>query len=535
MRIANEPRTHQMGAPQRVATRKTKTFPAPTRGWVRNENLAEDDPADAAADVLENFFPFAYGVRVRGGSTLYATVGSGQRVGAIIPYVAGAQTNLFAANANALYDITTVADPAVSPAAVLSSLGSADWQWVQFSTPGGVFLRMVNGIDTPLVYDGATWGTAPAITGPSSANNLSHVWQFKNRLFFCEKNTLNAWYLPTDNIGGAASKFPLGGVAKRGGSLLFGTSWSIWTLYGIAEKCIFVTTEGEVIVYEGTDPSNAASWALEGVYRIGRPLGPRALFKAGGDIGIATDIGIVPLSQVFTTDLGALGNKALTNAIETEWDKEVTNRTGVYPWHVEMWPTKQMLIVAMPTYSSLPLRCFVANIRTGAWCRYTGWDTHCLGLYVNRMFFGTSSGTVVEAETGGSDQGTPYTCRYASLYDDLGAPGQPKVVYQAQPVYLTTQTIGDKVSVAFDYTSIFPVAPNAAAIIGGANSWDTGVWGTAVWSDTLTSRTQKNWATVTGIGVGVAVCDQVTIAQTGLPDIQLIEMNLQYQIGNAPG
>lgn len=509
-----------------------KSFPAPVRGWIRNESKVANKPG--GADILDNFFPTAVGIKVRGGSALYATVGAGTRVGAIMPYVLGSTKKLFVANTNAIYDVTTVVDATVSPASSVSSLGGEDWSWVQFTTSGGTFLRLCNGVDTPLVYDGSTWGTAPAITGVT-ATSLVHVWQFKNRLFFIEKDTLNAWYLPVDSIGGAAVKFPLGGVVKRGGSLILGSSWSLDTGLGLSEKCVFVTTEGEAAIYEGTDPSSASTWALQGVYRIGRPLGQRAKFQAGGDLAIATDIGIVPMSQAINTDLGALGNKAITHSIEDDWAAEVLQRVGTYPWHVEMWPTKQILIVAMPSYSSLPRRCYVANIRTGAWCRYTGWDTHCLGLYQDRLFFGTSDGKIVEAESGGTDQGATYTAQYAGLGEHCGFPGLPKVLSMARPVYLTTQSIGDKVSACADFVSTFPSAPSAAAIIPTANSWDSGLWGTALWSDTLTQSVNKDWSAVSAVGFAVAPALQVTVGQTAVPDILLIQTDMQFQVGRTPG
>lgn len=531
MRIAAQKRIQQSAPPSHRPVAKMETFPAPVRGLVRNENKAAHKPG--GADVLDNWFPTSTGCRIRGGSTLYATIGASDHVGAIMPYVLGSTKKLFAANSNAIYDITTVADPAVSPASAVASLANGDWAWVQFTTSGGTYLRLVNGADTPLVYDGAAWGTAPAITGVT-ATTLVHVWQFKNRLFFIEKDTLNAWYLPIDAIGGAAVKFPLGGVVKRGGSLIMGASWSLDTGLGLAEKCVFVTTEGEVAIYEGTDPSSLATWALQGVYRIGRPLGQRAKLQAGGDLAIATDIGIVPLSQAINTDLGALGNRAITHQIEDDWAAEVLQRVGTYPWHVEMWPTKQLMIVAMPSYSSLPKRCYVANIRTGAWCRYTGWDTHCLGLYQDRLFFGTGTGTIVEAETGGTDQGAPYTAAYVGLYEACGAQGLPKVVSLIRPVYLASQPIGDKASVCFDYVSTLPSAPNAAAIIPGANTWDSGLWGTAVWSDAATPAVQKNWGAATGEGDAIAPAIQVTIGQAGVPDIVLVQTDIQFQIGRTP-
>ena len=48
------------------------TFPAPTRGWVINENLAMAQPGGAS--VLDNWIPTATGIKARGGNQKYATL-----------------------------------------------------------------------------------------------------------------------------------------------------------------------------------------------------------------------------------------------------------------------------------------------------------------------------------------------------------------------------------------------------------------------------------------------------------------------------
>ena len=40
---------------------------------------------------------------------------------------------------------------------------------------------------------------------------------------------MNAWYLDIDAYQGALQMIPLGGSAAKGGSLLFGATWSIDT------------------------------------------------------------------------------------------------------------------------------------------------------------------------------------------------------------------------------------------------------------------------------------------------------------------
>src|SRR3546814_3930081 len=86
---------------------------------------------------------------------------------------------------------------------------------------------------------------------------MSYVWVYKSRLWFAQKDSMTAWYMDNaDSIGGTAEPFPLGGVFGLGGSLLFGSAWSIDSSSdsGLSEQNIFVSTEGEVAVYQGSDP-----------------------------------------------------------------------------------------------------------------------------------------------------------------------------------------------------------------------------------------------------------------------------------------
>ncbi|TIX02855.1 MAG: hypothetical protein E5V46_32830, partial [Mesorhizobium sp.] len=59
-----------------------------------------------------------------------------------------------------------------------------------------------------------------AITGVATSA-LSHVWLYRNRLFFIQGGTMKASYLPVDSVTGALGTLNLSGVFQRGGSLLF--------------------------------------------------------------------------------------------------------------------------------------------------------------------------------------------------------------------------------------------------------------------------------------------------------------------------
>jgi len=92
------------------------TWPAPIKGLLKAGPLV-GAPKDAA-EVLENFIPTARGARLRGGSTLFATVAG--PVIQLMNYRSGTSENLFAATATDIYDVSAVADPLVSPAASVS-------------------------------------------------------------------------------------------------------------------------------------------------------------------------------------------------------------------------------------------------------------------------------------------------------------------------------------------------------------------------------------------------------------------------------
>lgn len=515
---------------------RPKSFPAPVHGWIANTNLAtpnarwRDGSPLAGATLLENWLPTATGIRMRGGSQKYATVGDqSSQVSSIFSYVAGSTEKLFCSDDAGIYDISSPADPDTPAVAEVGSLTGGQWSFVQFATSGGIFLRGVNGADTPLVYDGSAWATTPAITGVTP-ENLSFLWSFKNRLFFIQKNTLDAWYLPVDSIGGAAVKFPLGGVFTRGGSLLFGASWSLDENAGLSASCVFVTSEGEVAVYKGSDPGDATDWSLVGVYRIGKPRGPKAFIRAGGDLVIATDIGFVPLSQAIQKDLAALSPNAVSYPIEVAWNEAVADRSAG-DWHCEVWPAKQMVLVALHNGAGDQPQMFSANARTGAWGLITGWNGKCLHVLGERCFFGSTAGTVIEAEVTGGDQEVSYTAVCVPLFDPLKTPASIKTGLQARAVLRAPAVLEAKLSLQKDYVINLPNSPDEAPIINDS-VWGGATWGQSQWSAPAQKSTFLPWRSVPGSGYALSVAVQISSGSVPPPDVDLVQIDLLYDLGD---
>jgi hypothetical protein len=175
-------------------------LPAPTGGLNARDAYTDMKPLDAVA--LTNVFPEANYITVRNGYTSWGT-GMTNPVRSLMTWngLTGAD-KLFAGAGSTIWNIS-VAGAATS---AVTSLTNVDFQWTNIKTSGGIFLIICNGADSVRSYDGTSWAT-PSITGATSSTFIN-VCQFKERLWFAAKDTLDLYYLGLQSIAGAATLFP---------------------------------------------------------------------------------------------------------------------------------------------------------------------------------------------------------------------------------------------------------------------------------------------------------------------------------------
>lgn len=371
---------------------------------------------------------------------------------------------------------------------------------------------------------GVTFGT----TDLTSAD-MAFVWVYKERLWFVERESMNAWYLGVDSIGGTAKLFPLAGIFGRGGSLVFGQNWSLdgGNQGGLSEQCIFVSSEGEVAVYQGINPDEAATWSKVGLYRIGTPLGNRAFLRGGGDIAVATSVGLVPLSKAIALDLTSLNVASVSYKIADAWHDAVTQR-GLVGWQCAIWPEERMAIVSPPVASGSDQPVlFISNTDTGAWARYTNWHALSMTVFKGRLYFGSPEGKVFIANVSGLDDRDTYSGSVMPLFEDLGAPASAKVGKIARAVMRANAPVVDRVDMRVDYDLTLPAAPDATPLAAG-NLWGTGTWGASQWGSLTPTVNSQEWRSASGIGYSCSVSLQVTSGAIAPLDSELIRFDLTY-------
>ena len=482
-------------------TANIRKINAPVKGWYTTDSIA-DAPKDTAL-VMDNWFCEPDAIRIRGGYTSHAT-GLGASVQTIMVHTSGTASEMFGCANGSIFDISI--SGAVGAAAV-TGLSSNKWQWTNFSTAGGQFLVACNGADAVRNYDGTTW-TTPAITGVSSAD-LINVWAHQQRLWFIEENTTRAWYLPTSAIAGAATSFEFGTFLRKGGSLMAVGTWSLDSGDGLDDMFVVISTEGEVIVYQGTDPSSAATWGMVGRYQAARPIGRRCFFQVGGDLLILTEAGLLPMSKIIKVDKAVLSTVNIASNIRNEYTSAVQQYKSNFGWQITTLPDENMAILNIPIEEDADAHQFVMNTETGAWSRFTNLSAVSWAYYNGSLYFGDGSGEVFLAESGSVDNGDVMQAFVVPSYSDLGSPGILKHVKQIKPIIASNVDARPGVGAAFDYED--PEAPIAAGGVGVSGfTWDVSNWDEDTWAGTAVYR---NWRSP--VGIGAAVAPVVSVSVTG--------------------
>ena len=93
----------------------------------------------------------------------------------------------------------------------------------------------------------------------------------------CLSTLLQLLDLSVQSVAGTVANFPLGAVFGRGGRLVAGGTLTHDGGSGPDDYTVFVTSEGEVAVYAGSNPGNADEWAKVGCWFVGEPVGDRPL------------------------------------------------------------------------------------------------------------------------------------------------------------------------------------------------------------------------------------------------------------------
>ena len=414
----------------------------------------------------------------------------------------------------------------------------------------------------PAVWVGTATDGASFINGPVGSpvefgKGLSYVAKYRNRLFFAGTKTMDVWYLDFDAIGGTLKKIPMSGAASLGGYILFLTNWSIDAGDGIDDKLVVVTSEGEALIWTGSNPEDSENWRQEGRYFVGRPLGMNAHSQVGGDVLILTTEGIVPLSQTITKSAGEMELAMISRAVRRMWREEARSK-NIFPWSIRRWDEFGGIFITFPGGTPGNRYCLAMNSATGAFARAVGWDAMCFVKLRGDMFFGTQDGLIMQMERSGYDDANhrkiPYVCTLVGGWEMFQARSQTVVWHQARAVFTSgaAEPFVPQLDAATDFIITIPPPPAPGPDPGLIDVWDQGHWGPdmggppppvptpseredyAQWDQPgLAQPVNRNtmWVSIGKTGFSHAPIVQVTVAQQAKPDVELVAIAATFVQG----
>lgn len=468
-------------------TSQSVSIQSPIGGWNARDPIAAMPATDAI--VLDNWYPTASDVRVRSGMTSWATGMSG-RVETLLPYSSTSGSQMFAVAGGEVFDITSSG----AVGAAVTTFSNSRIYFENFTTAAGNYLFCANGVDAPQHYNGTVWATPSITSVTGGASTLKQPCAFKSRLFFVQEDSLSFWYLPVNSIAGTATAFSLGGLFRFGGKLVAMGTWTLDAGYGVDDHAVFITSNGEVAIYAGSDPSSSTDWSLVGVYRIGSPVGDRPLVKYAGDLLIICQDGVYPLSAALqSTRLDQ--TQAITDKIRAAVSLATGTYSTNYGWCIMPYPKENAVILNVPTSSTVSHQ-YVMNSLTGAWARFTGWDAASMVVFNDDLYFGGIS-TVYKAWYGKSDNGTAILTDAKQAFTDFGAPARRKHFKMVKPYIGTNATVAPGITLNIDYADKKVVGTGAAVPVS-SGVWGVSLWGVGLWGGGL--QTLKKWMKVQGVG-----------------------------------
>lgn len=474
-------------------TARSRTIPAPIGGWNAVDSVVGMASTDAV--YLDNLFPRTSDVQLRLGNQQVAALPMGEEIRTLMGYKStAAVAKLFAASQHGIFDVTA-GDAAVA----VTPCTNGAWQYENITTAGGSFMLCCNGVDKMKLYDGATWkdldGTStPAITGISTTD-VVNIAKFKTRAILCKKDSLSFFYLPNNAIAGAATEFPLGAVFHKGGYLMATTTWTVDGGNGPDDYFVAITSEGEVAVYKGNDPSLSDQFALVGIFQLSAPMGRRCFVKLADDTAVITRSAVYPLAKslrVSDTDKRV----GLTRKIQRVFAETAEKHKDLFGWQVLLYPEASMLIVNVP-FLNFPDRNivyswqFVMNTMTGAWCRFTNQHSEAWLAFDGKLYFALHN-RVNQAWNGESDRGAPVVGKAKTAFSSLGT-GRQKQVKMVRPIFQANRDITLQLGIDVDYADNVGQT-SKASYTQSLSLWDDAVWNYSVWNGS--SLTIARWRSV---------------------------------------
>ena len=224
---------------------------------------------------------------------------------------------------------------------------------------------IADGLAAPFRYTGMSF--EPCVftfsVADVSAATFDNVVAHQGRLYFWrEDGDLEFYYGGVGAVTGALSRFPLGRLGNITGRMVAMLSLSVDAGQNTNDVLCIFTSTGEIVVYGGSNPGDAADFSIVTRVKAAPPLSRDGFAQIGTDVWMMTPIGIVSVQQSISQ-----GNLALAGAVSEAISTDILAlvRLGPAEWQLHTAADGSMVIVNRVDAAGARQFCYQTNTR--AW------------------------------------------------------------------------------------------------------------------------------------------------------------------------
>ena len=540
--------TYRRPAPQ-VA--RTATIPGPVLGIDARTILSEGNPNFCIYSF--NLVPAEYGLKVRSGYREWAIElnnGSGVGVRTIIPFGGddddASDDRLFAVTNEGIWNVSTYA---AAPVFVLDFSNPVNGGITGGDAGRGVYTQLTTDAGDKMVfyadaenglftYDAVSdiWSRASGFTGVT-IEDVVFVTTHKDQLWMFERDSSVAFYLAAGAIMGAATAFYFGSKFKHGGNLAGLFVWTIDGGSGVDDLLVAVSRAGDVIPYQGTDPSSADTWGSVGQYFIGAvPAGHRFANGESGNLYLLSIFGLISMQELIR---GVYAQNIRENTETLKIAQIIRPAMDLtrndFGWDVLLLPSIGSLVIGSPKILSQDYVQYVTNTTNGGWGLWRDVPLDCCAEWSGKIYIGDSDNRVLvmDVDIDNSlitppEEGANGDAVNWSILTTFQSLGQPALFKRGQYVraqFLAAIKPNSTSNFRYDF-DLSEVLNTASSSINSSSLWDFGLWDSAVWgADTPTGQDQLQGGWGMGRSIAIATSGNSRVETT------LIHWDVVYDSG----
>lgn len=497
--------------PQKQVTQATRIV-APVKGVDATTILSNGDPLNSI--YAFNLLPSEFGMQVRKGYREWAigvSDGNPLGIGTIIPYggedVDKANDRLFVVSNEGIWDVTTAAavpnlvlDFSLVPNGQDTTAAAGYGNYAKFRTDSGAnilfYADSANGLFR-YTESSDTWIREATIAGigPPAlvVEDINFVMVHKEQLWFSEKDKSYAWFLPAGSISGDSTIFFLGAKFYKGSNVAGMFSWTIDGGAGVDDILVFVSRAGDVIPYQGNDPSMADSWQQTGQWFIGAiPAGPNFGTQDGGNLYLLSVYGLTSMDEIIVgVDGKNLAAENETKKISPVIRSAMEASRDLNGWSVKLLPSQSTLLISEPQRINGSYIQYARNTTTEGWGFWRSVPINAFDEWIGNTYFGIKNDSdkvyVMDVNVDNAlitpvaeQNGVDIQFSILTTFQDWGSPAQFKRPKYCRPQFVSTERPASTTSYRFDY-DLSEVLNTDSTPLQGVSGWDVSLWDIGTW------------------------------------------------------